>query len=170
MHTRGLTDEERAALSPGLVRALDDAGAQPWICDAPHAFARLSSLWRGHVPILTLGDTIHWPGAPACFSAEPANMAILQHELHHALEYATGVLTPLRYVLNPLNWFYDFKLSAGCKWSDLGAEQRAMAAERLWQAERGLPDAGPLDELRALVPWAGLELEGHDVTLKSDEA
>jgi hypothetical protein len=170
MHTRGLTDAERAGLSTGLVRALDKAGAQPWLCDAPHVAARLSRLWRGHVPILTLGQTIHWPGADACFAAQPQNMAILQHELHHVLEFATGVLTPLKYVLNPRNWFYDLTLTETSKWSDFGAEQRAMLAERLWQAERGIAEAGPVEALRALVPWAGLELQGQPVSLASKEA
>src|SRR5205809_698220 len=109
-HTRGLTDTERAGLSAGLVHALDAARALPSIADTAHPAARISSLWRGHVPILTLGQTIHWPAASQDFAASPDDMAILQHELHHVLEFATGVLTPLGYITNPRNWTYEVTL------------------------------------------------------------
>ncbi len=155
-HTRGLTDAERAGLSGGLVRALDAAGAQPWICSAPHLGARLSSLWRGHVPILTLGQTIHWPDAAQDFTSSPQNMAILQHELHHVLEFTTGVLTPLGYLSNPRNWTYNVTLTDTCAWTDFGAEQRAMLAEQLWWAQvGGRPE--PVDRLCTLIPWARVD-------------
>jgi hypothetical protein len=151
-HTRGLTEAERAALSGGLVRALDTAGARPWIADGAHPAAWVSSLWRGHVPILTLGQTIHWPQALDDFSASSPNMAILQHELHHVLEFATGVLTPLGYLINPRNWTYKVTVTDTCQWCDFGAEQRAVLAERLWWADRDHTTAD--ERLRALVPWA----------------
>src|SRR5437773_23281 len=148
MLTRALTQAERAGLSAGLVRALDDAGAEPQVSGRAHPAAVVSSLWRGHVPILTLGRTIHWPQALADFSAAPQHMAILQHELHHVLEYATGVLTPVRYLINPRNWTYDLTLSESSRWSSFGAEQRAMLAELLWQAEHGVHADAKLDQLR----------------------
>ncbi|MBN4683871.1 hypothetical protein HUS73_24800, partial [Pandoraea nosoerga] len=59
---RELTDGERAALSPGLARALDRAGARPRLVGAPSRLARIAALWRGQVPIMALGDRIFWPG------------------------------------------------------------------------------------------------------------
>lgn len=60
---RSLTPAERSALSPGLLAALVDAGAFPRIRPAASWLARIAALWRGGVPVLTLGDVIHWPRA-----------------------------------------------------------------------------------------------------------
>lgn len=149
--TRSLTAAERAALSPGLWDALIAAGAFPRIVAAPSPLARISYLWRGHTPVLTLGDRIFWGRAPDDCSRQPAAMALLQHELQHVLDYATGRLTWLGYGINPRNWTYALS-DTDWDWSRLGAEQRAVLAERLWRAERN----GATDEiarLRAVLPW-----------------
>jgi hypothetical protein len=148
---RALTEAERAGLSRGLVRALEAAGVQPRIVDGAHLAARIASLWRGHVPILTLGRTVHWPEARDDFADSPGEMAVLQHELHHVLEFATGAISPFSYIAHPRNWTYEVTLTDTCCWTDFGAEQRAVLAERLWWAEHG---AGEADRLRSLVPWA----------------
>ena len=49
---RPLTSNELSALSPGLLRALTDAGVTPCIVARPAIGARIASLWRGSVPIL----------------------------------------------------------------------------------------------------------------------
>ena len=151
--TRSVTAAERAALSPGLWDALLAAGAFPRIVAAPSPFARVSYLWRGHTPVLTLGDRIFWGRAPDDCSRAPAAMALLQHELQHVLDYATGRMSWFSYAANPRDWTYDIP-EAGWDWSRLGAEQRAVLAERLWRAERA-GDAAQVAALRAILPWAG---------------
>jgi hypothetical protein len=150
MRGRPLTESERKLVSPGLVAALDAADATPLIVSKAAWLARLTFLWRGHVPILTRGRRIYWPGAAADLSEAPNAMAVLQHELQHVLDFSTGRLSALGYLLNPRNWTY--RLPDDRDWRRLGAEQRAVLAEKLWRAEQGL--AGDLADLRAAVPWA----------------
>jgi len=154
---RPLTAGERAALSAGMAEALDAAGAAPRIVAAPSVLARVASVWRGHLPILTLGQRIFWPVAHEDFSlpGREAHMAILQHELQHVLEYATGALTAARYASSPRNWIYHYELKPGARWRDFGAEQRASIVEDYWRIERGLKAAdASLDAYRILIPWA----------------
>jgi hypothetical protein len=156
---RPLTDGERAALSAGLAEALDRAGARPEIVSAPSALARIVALWRGGAPIMALGERIFWPSAPEDCSTpgREAYMAVLQHELQHVLEFATGELNVLRYAIDPRNWIYGYRLLSGRSWNDFGAEQRAMIVEDLWRLERapGATDHGAeAARRRALIPWA----------------
>lgn len=82
-------------------------------------------------------------------------MAVLQHELQHVLDYATGWLNGLKYLSNPRHWRYGYRLTPSSRWDALGAEQRAAIAERIWLAERGLAPVQELADLRRLAPWAG---------------
>ena len=150
MRGRPLTDQERQRLSPGLIAALDEAGATPLIVPAAAWLARLTFVWRGHVPILTRGRRIYWPGAATDFSQAPHAMATLQHELQHVLDFSTGRLSALGYLLNPKNWTY--RLPDDWDWRHLGAEQRAVLAERLWRAEQEL--SHDLAAVRDAIPWA----------------
>lgn len=156
---RPLTPGERAALSDGLAQALDAAGAAPEIISAPSGLARVVAVWRGRAPIMALGERIFWPSAPEDCSRpgrEP-QMAVLQHELQHVLEFATGELGVVRYALNPRNWIYGYRLAPGRGWRAYGAEQRATIVEDLWRLERGLKaaeDPGELERRRALIPWS----------------
>jgi hypothetical protein len=156
---RSLTPGEWDALSEGLADALDAADVRPEIVAAPSGLARIVAVWRGRAPIMALGERIFWPSAPEDCSApgrEP-DMAILQHELQHVLEFATGELGPLRYALNPRNWVYRYRLVPGRLWLDYGAEQRATIVEDLWRLEHGFKVAEGPDEAarrRALIPWA----------------
>jgi hypothetical protein len=153
--SRCLTVEEEAALSPGLLRALEDAGAAPRIVARPALGARIAGLWRGSAPIMAWYQRIFWPGALSDVSLDPRRMAVLQHELQHVLEYATGELRPLRYALNPRNWRYAYPAHPDADWRDFGAEQRAQIVEDLWLVERGLLSvATPLAWYRRIVPWA----------------
>jgi hypothetical protein len=80
---------------------------------------------------------------------------MLQHELQHILEYATGDLSPLRYGLNSRHWTYDYALGPQSKWSDFGAEQRASIVEHLWLIEHGLRgDPARGAHHRRVIPWA----------------
>jgi hypothetical protein len=81
-------------------------------------------------------------------------MAVLQHELQHVLDYAQGWLTARRYLCHPRHWIYRCEVRDDLEWEDLGAEQRAVLAERLWLGERGLRPAQETLFLRRLIPWA----------------
>jgi hypothetical protein len=158
--TRGrpLTEGEAAKIHPGLREALRAAGAEPVIVAAAHPGARVAALWRGGPPVLTRGEAIWWPQAREDFSGPWAARALatLQHELQHVLDYQVGWLTAARYLSAPRHWSYRLELRAGLDWDALGAEQRAMAAERLWIAENA-PDRVSRSELRLLrdlIPWA----------------
>ena len=152
MQPRPLTDAERRLLSPGLVAALDVAGVAPLIIPRAAWLARLTWLWRGHVPILTRGRKIYWPNGAQDFSGKPSSMAVLQHELQHVLDFSTGRLSVLGYLLNPKNWTYRLPSPDHWDWRKLGAEQRAVLAEKLWRAEQGLEEELPA--CRACIPWA----------------
>ena len=81
------------------------------------------------------------------------DVAVLQHELQHLLDFADGRLTPLGYLTLPRNWTYRWRLSDDLIWDKLGAEQRASVAEALWRAEH----AGSIRTaamLREVIPWA----------------
>jgi hypothetical protein len=152
MHERRLTDAEREGLSPGLVAALAAAGVEPVIVPRAAWLAKLTWLWRGHVPILTRGRKIYWPGAIEDFSARPGAMAILQHELQHVLDFSTGRLSALGYLMHPKNWVYRLPAPDRWDWSRMGAEQRAVLAEKLWRSERGMDEDHAA--CRDCIPWA----------------
>jgi len=150
---RTLTAQEEAALSPGLLAALRRAKVAPHIVARPHIGARIARLWRGQTPIVAWFDRIFWPAALEDMALDPHRMATLQHELQHVLEYRTGELTPLGYVLRPHNWRYGYEVAGDAAWSDFGAEQRAEIVEDLWLIEKGLK-VGSLAWYRTLIPWA----------------
>jgi hypothetical protein len=129
------------------------AGAFPRIVPFASPLARIARIWRGHLPVLTLGDAIYWPGAPEDASRRPADMALLQHELQHVLDYATGRLTWLGYAVDPRNWTYRLPPPEQQDWRRLGAEQRAVLAEQLWRAE-AIGDVEAAQALGRRIPWA----------------
>lgn len=147
---RPLTEGERAGLSQGLADALEAAGVSPLIVARPALWARFAALWRGATPIMVVGHRIYWPGAPADLAGS-RSMALLQHELQHVLEYATGALGPLRYVLDPRNWFYRYRLGEGSAWRHFAAEQRAQIAEDFWRLDRA---GEACEHHRRVIPWA----------------
>src|SRR5215472_18819099 len=103
MTARSLTAGEWAELSPGLADALAAANAIPQIEDRAHLAAHLARVRFGSAPVLALGRTIWWPNARDDF-AGTTQMAVLQHELQHVLDFAEGRLTPLGYLMLPRNW------------------------------------------------------------------
>lgn len=149
---RGLTAAEWTQISRGLAEALHARRVRPRIRPVAHPAATIAALWFGSRPIIAIGSTIWWPGAPSDFAGSSA-MAILQHELQHVLDYAQGRMSVGRYLLWPPNWRYELTLTPDLRWERLGAEQRATAAEALWRSERS-GDVTRLLRLRELVPWA----------------
>jgi hypothetical protein len=154
---RSLTPREWSSLSAGLAEALREAQVEPLIVARPTAGARVARLWRGSTPVMAWDRSVYWPGALTDFAFpwSQRQMATLQHELQHLLEYATGDLSPLRYAVNPGNWSYDYAIGSDSAWRDYGAEQRATIVEHLWLIEHGLSD-DPARGLhhRRVIPWA----------------
>ena len=79
-------------------------------------------------------------------------MALLQHELQHVLEFASGELSAVGYAFNPKNWRYGYTLDASSDWRRFGAEQRAAIVEHLWLIERGLGLEATPDHHRRVIP------------------
>ena len=151
---RALTPAEWSELSQGLAGALGAAGVDADLLDArPHPAAHLARLRFGSVPIMAVGRTIWWPGARSNL-AGAADMAVLQHELQHLLDFAEGRLTVPGYLLLPHNWTYRWTLTDHLRWDRLGAEQRASMAEALWRAERSPGSEATAAALRRAIPWA----------------
>jgi hypothetical protein len=150
---RELSSTERAELSDGLVNALSAAGAAPTIDPRPHPAAFLAQLRFGSLPIMAVERTIWWPNARPDFAGS-GDMAVLQHELQHILDFAEGHLSVAGYLLLPRNWRYGWRLSDDLTWDRLGAEQRASMAEALWRAERTSAETELAAKLRAIIPWA----------------
>ena len=153
MTCRALTAGEWSDLSVGLVTALKEAGVAPRIAPRAHAGALVAQFWRGAPPIMTVGKTIWWPHARSDFAGRP-EMGLLQHELQHLLDFAEGSLTTVGYLLNPGHWKYRYDVTGRLEWDRLGAEQRASLAEDFWRSERSLPSRLPIEQLRAVIPWA----------------
>lgn len=151
--TRRLAPAEWAELSSGLGRALSAARVTPLVDARPHPAAFVARLRFGSLPIMAVGRTIWWPNASPDF-AQTDDMAVLQHELQHVLDFAEGRLTGLGYLLLPHNWSYRWDLSDRRPWDRLGAEQRASMAEALWRAERSTTSVEVAAALRAVIPWA----------------
>lgn len=152
---RPLTRAERAALSPGLWAAVESAGITPEIVSRPSVPAAIVALWRRRLPVMVLGRRIFWPGALEDFGDDARLMPVLQHELQHVLEFGGGELTRLGYLLRPANWRYGYTGGPDARWSEFGAEQRAMIVQHYWLAERDrLKDGPPVEWFRDLIPWA----------------
>lgn len=150
---RPLTASEWRELSDGLGQALSAAGLQPTIDARAHPAAHLARVRFGSVPIMAVGRTVWWPGVRVDLSGS-RDMAVLQHELQHLLDFAEGRLTLAGYLLLPHNWTYRWTLGDGVTWDRLGAEQRASMAEALWRAERSPAQAEAARALRSRIPWA----------------
>jgi hypothetical protein len=154
---RTLTDAEWSALSPGLAQALRSAGVQPVMVARASTPAQVARLFRGAAPIMVLGPRIYWPGAleDMASARNGRALAVLQHELQHVLEFATGELSVPRYVTRPGNWRYGYRLGPNSSWRDFGAEQRASITEHLWLIEHGLmADRHAGAHHRRVIPWA----------------
>jgi hypothetical protein len=153
MTKRRITLAERAELSEGLGRALTAAGVTPLVEARPHPAAFLARIRFASLPIMAVGRTIWWPNARPDLAGTD-DMAVLQHELQHVLDFAEGRLSVAGYLLRPRNWSYRWDLSRRLCWDRLGAEQRASMAEALWRAERASGAAEIAAALREVIPWA----------------
>ena len=126
--SRALTQGERALVPAGFARELP-LGAVRIVSRAHNPFA------RGRV--LVRGRRIFWPGAPEDVSEERAGLqTLLVHELAHVWQYETGRLTALRYLADPRNWRYGYRV--GEAFEGLGTEAQADLIADWWRVRRGL--------------------------------
>lgn len=86
---------------------------------------------RAHNPfaknkIVCRGPKIYWQGFPSDFMREPLILqSLLVHELCHVWQYETGRLNALRYLINPRNWVYAYRVYADAKFDDYPTEKQA---------------------------------------------
>jgi len=151
--TRTLTEREIAALPQGFVSAFDAASVL--FLDRTH-----NPLARNK--IVCRGNKLYWPNHPQDFTRMPLIIqSLLVHELCHVWQYETGRLTALRYLTDPRNWVYSYRMRPGAKFDDYPTEKQADLLQDWFLVNRGedpirFDDKGPLptkDWLNNIVPF-----------------
>jgi len=132
---RPLSDTERKALPPSLLRALpvDDIR----LIDAPHLLCRLARLINKGPLIVARGRRIFWPHLPDDLSRRPEQLALLAHELTHVWQYETG-MTLWRYLWRERGR-YGYRPVAAKPFQAYGYEQQAAMVEDWVRLTHGLP-------------------------------
>lgn len=151
--SRQLTRHEIALFPKHFTKAFDIRKVT--LVSRPHnIFARRKILVRGY--------TIYWPNAPRDFTLQSTDMqAVLMHELCHVWQYSTGRLTAFKYLINPANWLYKYKLSKRRKFYDYPIEKQADLLQDWFRLNTGThaqcfsarQSAPSCAELNRLVPF-----------------
>lgn len=115
--TRQLTEKEIAALPNGFI-ATFDLKAVTFINRPHNPFAKNKILCRGY--------RLYWPNHPKDFTRETLIIqSLLVHELCHVWQYETGRLTAFRYLIDPRNWVYSYRVRESAKFDDYPTEKQA---------------------------------------------
>jgi len=116
-HSRHLSPNEIKALPADFTDAFNIDAVQ--LIDRPHnPFAQNKILCRG--------PRLYWPNYPRDFTREtPIIKSLLVHELCHVWQYETGRLSAIRYLLDPRNWIYRYKVSFHAEFDDYKTEKQA---------------------------------------------
>ena len=151
--TRQLKDHEIAALPVGFVQAFD-VGRVTFIDRAHNPFARNKILCRGY--------DLYWQDHPNDFTRMPLIIqSLLVHELCHVWQYETGRLNAFRYLLDPRNWSYSYRVKPGAAFDDYPTEKQADLLQDWFLVNRGAAPTrfdrrGPTPDLKwlnAVVPF-----------------
>ena len=116
-NTRHLSQSEINHLPPEFTQAFDITAVQ--LID------------REHIPfagnkIVCRGPRLYWQEYPRDFTREPLLIqSLLVHELCHVWQYETGRLTALRYLIDPRNWRYSYRVKDGARFDDYPTEKQA---------------------------------------------
>lgn len=152
--SRHLSSDEIAHLPLVFAQAFDISAVR--LIDREHnPFARNKIVCRG--------AHLYWQDHPKNFTHAPLLIqSLLVHELCHVWQYETGRLTALRYLIDPRNWRYSYRVKNGAKFDDYPTEKQADLMQDWFLVNSG---AAPLrfdrkgtmptkDWLNSVVPFA----------------
>ncbi len=151
--TRQLTGREIAIL-PDAFAAAFDVKSVTFIDRAHNPFAKNKILCRGF--------RLYWPNHPTDFTRETRIIqSLLVHELCHVWQYETGRLTAFRYLVDPRNWSYSYRVRTDARFDDYPTEKQADLLQDWFLVNRGEPalrfdPRGPRptkDWLNTIVPF-----------------
>ena len=115
--SRHLSKPEIAALPPGFTRSFDIKSVT-FIDRAHNPFAKNKILCRGH--------KLYWQNYPQDFTRKPLIIqSLLVHELCHVWQYETDRLSAVRYLIDPRNWFYNYRVKEDAQFDDYPTEKQA---------------------------------------------
>lgn len=150
---RHLKAREASALPVGLIAAL--AARPVRLIDGAHPLSWWAR-WIGRRGLIVVrGDKIFWPDLPADLTGNPAQLALLAHELTHVWQYRNG-LTLWRYLLRERGR-YRYHLGPLKPFGDYGYEQQAAMVEDAVRLMHGLKPrynlGARLSDLTELIPF-----------------
>ena len=115
--SRHLSATEIARLPAGFTQSFDINAVQ--LIDRAHnPFAKNKIVCRG--------PHLYWQNYPADFTRTPLLIqSLLIHELCHVWQYETGRLTAFRYLVDPRNWTYSYRVKIDADFDDYPTEKQA---------------------------------------------
>jgi len=117
VNSRHLSSHEIAALPAGFTRSFDIESVE-FLNRAHNPFAKNKILCRGH--------KLYWQNFPQDFTLKPLIIqSLLVHELCHVWQYETGRLSAASYLIDPRNWFYNYRVKQGAAFDDYPTEKQA---------------------------------------------
>ena len=115
--SRHLSKHEIAALPDGFTESFNIKSVE-FIDRAHNPFAKNKILCRGH--------KLFWQNYPQDFTRMPLIIqSLLVHELCHVWQYETSRLTAARYLFDPRNWYYNYRVKEGAVFDDYRTEKQA---------------------------------------------
>ena len=132
-NSRHLSPTEIAHLPTEFTQAFDIKSIR--LIDREHnPFARNKIVCRG--------SRLYWQDHPKNFTREPLLIqSLLVHELCHVWQYETGRLTAFRYLIDPRNWRYSYRVKDAANFDDYPTEKQADLLQDWFLANSG---AAPL--------------------------
>ena len=114
---RHLTEAEIVCLPAGFTQSFDIRAVQ--LIDRAHnPLARHKIVCRG--------PRLYWQNYPKDFTRAPRLIqSLLVHELCHVWQYETGRLTAFRYLIDPRNWKYSYRVIDGADFDGYPTEKQA---------------------------------------------
>ncbi len=115
--SRHLKPHEITALPSGFTQSFDIQSVT-FMDRAHNPFAKNKILCRGH--------KLYWQNYPQDFTRKPLIIqSLLIHELCHVWQYETRRLSAFRYLSDPRNWFYRYRVNPNAKFDDFPTEKQA---------------------------------------------
>ena len=117
VNSRHITADEISSLPIGFTEAFNIKAVK--FIDATHnPFAKHKIVCRG--------PRIYWQNHPSDFVRETMLIrSLLVHELCHVWQYETGRLNAFRYLIDPRNWSYSYRVRTDANFDDYPTEKQA---------------------------------------------